>query len=94
MVIDCPYSGKVDPVKVKDVTQALLDMGCYEVSLGDTVGTGNPTTIRKLLHAVLEGTGIPASALAVCLSFPSVAHDPTDWLPPGPLSRHVRDGRL
>ena len=60
MVIDCPYSGKVDPVKVKDVTQALLDMGCYEVSLGDTVGTGNPTTIDKLLRTVLDG-GIPAA---------------------------------
>lgn len=67
MVIDCPYSGKVDPVKVKDVTQALLDMGCYEVSLGDTVGTGNPTTIDKLLRTVLDG-GIPAAVLAVRLS--------------------------
>ncbi|RPD74187.1 aldolase [Lentinus tigrinus ALCF2SS1-7] len=63
VVIDCPYSGKVDPVKVKDVSQALLDMGCYEVSLGDTVGTGNPTTVGKLLRTVLGG-GIPASVLA------------------------------
>ncbi|RDX45520.1 aldolase [Lentinus brumalis] len=63
VVIDCPYSGKVDPVKVKDVTQALLDMGCYEVSLGDTVGTGNPTTVGKMLRTVLDG-GIPASVLA------------------------------
>ena len=80
VVIDCPYSGHVDPVSVKGVTQALLDMGCYEVSRGDTVGTGNPPTIRKLLHAVLEGTGIPASALAVCLLFPLTAHALTDWL--------------
>lgn len=64
VVIDCPYSGKVDPVKVKEVTQALLDMGCYEVSLGDTVGTGNPTTVGRLLKTVLDG-GIPASVLAV-----------------------------
>ena len=64
VVVDCPYSGKVDPVKVKEVTQTLLDMGCYEVSLGDTVGTGNPTTIGKLLRTVLDG-GIPSSVLAV-----------------------------
>ena len=65
-MIDCPYSGKVDPVKVKDVSQALLDMGCYEVSLGDTVGTGNPTTVGTLLHTVIGGSGgIPASKLAV-----------------------------
>ncbi|KAI0800084.1 aldolase [Fomes fomentarius] len=63
VVIDCPYSGTVDPVKVKEVTQALLDMGCYEVSLGDTVGTGNPTTVGRLLQTVLDG-GIPASVLA------------------------------
>ncbi|KAI0357887.1 aldolase [Trametes cingulata] len=65
VVIDCPYSGKVDPKKVKSVSQALLDMGCYEVSLGDTVGTGNPTTIERLLETVIEGSdGIPASKLA------------------------------
>ncbi|KAI0654167.1 aldolase [Cubamyces menziesii] len=65
VVIDCPYSGKVDPAKVKDVSQALLDMGCYEISLGDTVGTGNPTTVGTLLHTVIGGSsGIPASKLA------------------------------
>ncbi|KAI0640417.1 aldolase [Trametes meyenii] len=65
VVIDCPYSGKVDPANVKSVSQALLDMGCYEVSLGDTVGTGNPTTVDRLLRTVIEGTGgIPASKLA------------------------------
>ncbi|KAI9070366.1 aldolase [Trametes sanguinea] len=63
VVIDCPYSGKVDPVKVKGVSQALLDMGCYEVSLGDTVGTGNPTTVDRLLRTVIDG-GIPPSVLA------------------------------
>ncbi|KAI0768288.1 aldolase [Trametes elegans] len=64
VVIDCPYSGKVDPVQVKTVSQALLDMGCYEVSLGDTVGTGNPTTVDQLLHTVVGSGGIPASKLA------------------------------
>ncbi|KAI0633997.1 aldolase [Trametes polyzona] len=65
VVIDCPYSGKVDPEKVKSVSRALLDMGCYEVSLGDTVGTGNPTSVRELLEVVLGGSdGLPASKLA------------------------------
>ena len=56
VVIDCPYSGKVDPVIVRDVTKALLEMGCYEVSLGDTVGTGNPTTVGKMLETVIGGS--------------------------------------
>ena len=66
VVIDCPYSGKVDPIKVRDVTKALLEMGCYEVSLGDTVGTGNPTTVSKLLETVIGGSSdIPPALLAV-----------------------------
>ncbi|KAH9937847.1 aldolase [Epithele typhae] len=64
VVIDCPYSGHVDPAAVKPVTQALFDMGCYEVSLGDTVGTGNPTTVNELLHTMLDKTGIPPEKLA------------------------------
>ncbi|KAI0061137.1 aldolase [Artomyces pyxidatus] len=53
VVIDCPYSGKVTPARVRDVTKALLDMGCYEVSLGDTVGTGTPTTVGRMLDTVI-----------------------------------------
>ena len=55
-MVTCPYAGKVDPHKVKEVTQALLDMGCYEVSLGDTVGTGNHTSISSLLETVMGGS--------------------------------------
>lgn len=40
-VVGCPYEGTVDPARVKDVTMELLKMGCYEVSLGDTIGVGN-----------------------------------------------------
>lgn len=66
VVIECPYSGTVDPVKVKDVSKALLDMGCYEVSLGDTVGVGTPTTVRSMLETVMGGAqGLPAPKLAV-----------------------------
>ena len=70
VVISCPYSGKVDPATVKSVSKALIDMGCYEVSLGDTVGTGTPTTVRSMLETVMSGAdGIPAKRLAVGLAF-------------------------
>lgn len=64
VVISCPYSGKVEPQKVKEVSKALLDMGCYEVSLGDTVGTGNPATIQTMLETVMGGSGVPSEKLA------------------------------
>ena len=68
VVVTCPYAGKVDPHKVKEVTQALLDMGCYEVSLGDTVGTGNHTSISSLLETVMGGSNpIQPQKLAVSL---------------------------
>lgn len=46
--VGCPYEGvNTDPERVLHVTRALLGMGCYEVSLGDTIGTGNPaSTVR------------------------------------------------
>ncbi|KAH9034997.1 aldolase [Lactarius pseudohatsudake] len=53
VVITCPYSGKVDYNKVRDVTKELLDMGCYEVSLGDTTGMGNPTSVNEMLNVTL-----------------------------------------
>jgi hydroxymethylglutaryl-CoA lyase len=53
VVITCPYSGNVDYKRVRDVTKELLDMGCYEVSLGDTTGTGNPTRVEEMLSVTL-----------------------------------------
>lgn len=53
VVITCPYSGKVDYRRVRDVAKELLEMGCYEVSLGDTTGTGNPTSVGDMLDAVV-----------------------------------------
>ncbi|KAI0080471.1 aldolase [Panus rudis PR-1116 ss-1] len=65
VVISCPYYGDVLPKDVKNVTKALLDMGCYEVSLGDTVGMGNPTTVSRLLETIMGGANaIPADKLA------------------------------
>lgn len=41
-VMGCPYEGEIDPKMVAKVTDELFAMGCYEVSLGDTIGTGTP----------------------------------------------------
>lgn len=62
-IFACPYDGPTDPSKVLDVTRALLDRGCFEVSLGDTVGVGTPAQVRTLLNVLLKG-GIPISRLA------------------------------
>lgn len=45
-VVGCPVEGKVHPSKVAYVAKKLLDMGCYEISLGDTIGVGTPGKIR------------------------------------------------
>ncbi len=49
----CPYDGPTPPTSVARVTKALLDFGCYEVSLGDTTGKATPETTRAMLDAVL-----------------------------------------
>ncbi len=61
-VTDCPYEGPVAPAKVAEVAEKLLAMGCYEISLGDTIGHGRPETIAAMLDAVLEV--VPAELLA------------------------------
>ena len=61
-VTDCPYDGPVAPASVARVAAALRDMGCYEISLGDTIGQGTPQTIRAMLEAVLAE--VPAERLA------------------------------
>ena len=51
-IVECPYEGKISPESVLKVASQLLDMGCYEVSLGDTIGKGTPKTIEKLLKVL------------------------------------------
>jgi hydroxymethylglutaryl-CoA lyase len=51
-VLGCPFDGAVKPQAVVDVAKALWDLGCYEVSLGDTIGVGTPMKARHLLRAV------------------------------------------
>ena len=65
MVISCPYDGPTPPTTVAEVTQSLLDMGCYEISLGDTNGSGTPASVSKLLTTILNKPySIPVKKLA------------------------------
>ena len=61
-VVRCPYDGDVAPGAVVSVAQWLVEQGCYEVSLGDTIGAGTPAHIRALLQAC--GTSLPIQSLA------------------------------
>ncbi|WP_016855343.1 hydroxymethylglutaryl-CoA lyase [Halomonas smyrnensis] len=51
-VLGCPYEGEIAPARVAEVARALHEMGCYEVSLGDTIGTGTPLKAKRMLEAV------------------------------------------
>jgi hydroxymethylglutaryl-CoA lyase len=53
-VVGCPYEGLIDPAKVAEVSKSLLGMGCYEVSLGDTIGVGTPSAIVNMLEECLK----------------------------------------
>jgi len=62
-VIDCPYEGAITPQAVTAVARALRDMGCYEISLGDTIGTGTPARVQAMINAV--SAVVPVAELAV-----------------------------
>ena len=53
-VAGCPYQGDVDNYRIKDIASALLSMGCYEVSLGDTIGVATPEVTERLLTELLR----------------------------------------
>lgn len=59
----CPYEGDVPPDKVLEVAARLLDVGCYEVSIGDTIGVGTPMQVQGLIHLLLQV--IPKSKIAM-----------------------------
>ena len=59
-VMGCPYQGEIDPAIVNDVSQTLIKMGCYEISLGDTIGIGTPQLTSELFDAVK----LPSEVLA------------------------------
>jgi hydroxymethylglutaryl-CoA lyase len=62
-VLGCPYEGEVAPEAVRSVAAALATMGCYEVSLGDTIGTGTPLHARRTVEAV--AAAVPVQRLAL-----------------------------
>jgi len=59
----CPYEGTVKPAKVMEVARRLLEVGCHEISIGDTIGVGVPSQVTDLMGQLKED--VPASALAV-----------------------------
>lgn len=61
-VLGCPYEGEIAPEKVAEVANTLYQMGCYEISLGDTIGTGTPLNAKRMLEAVSHD--IPMTHLA------------------------------
>ena len=62
-VVGCPFDGAVAPEQVAHVSKQLLEMGCYEVSLGDTIGVGTAGSIGAMLDAVLAE--VPAEQVAI-----------------------------
>jgi hydroxymethylglutaryl-CoA lyase len=62
-VLGCPFDGEVKPQAVVDVARMLWDLGCYEISLGDTIGVGTPVKARQLLCAVAGS--VPMAKLAM-----------------------------
>ncbi|WP_229667777.1 hydroxymethylglutaryl-CoA lyase [Oceanisphaera marina] len=61
--LDCPYEGPITPAAVARVASALYQLGCTEISLGDTLGTGTPKRVLAMLHAVSQE--VPMAQLAV-----------------------------
>ena len=62
-VLGCPYQGDVAPEQVATLTKQLFEMGCYEISLGDTIGVGTPNKVKKMLEIVAHD--LPMDQLAV-----------------------------
>ncbi|XP_033835050.1 3-hydroxy-3-methylglutaryl-CoA lyase, cytoplasmic [Periophthalmus magnuspinnatus] len=62
-VLGCPHEGYTEPAKVAEVARRLYDLGCYEISLGDTIGVGTPGSMSKMLQSVIKE--VPPQALAV-----------------------------
>jgi hydroxymethylglutaryl-CoA lyase len=61
-VLGCPYEGDIAPARVAEVAAALHEMGCYEISLGDTIGTGTPAKAKAMIEAC--AARVPVERLA------------------------------
>ena len=62
-VLGCPYEGEVEAQNVREIASWLLEQGCYEISLGDTIGTGTPKATQVLIESVQQS--VPANQIAV-----------------------------
>jgi hydroxymethylglutaryl-CoA lyase len=62
-VLGCPFDGEIKPKAVADLARTLWDLGCYEISLGDTIGVGTPVKAKQMLRAV--AANVPAANLAM-----------------------------
>ncbi len=62
-VLGCPYEGEIDPQAVLEVSRRLLELGCYEVSLGDTIGIGTPGSMARLLDVLSADIDVRQLAL-------------------------------
>jgi len=62
-VMGCPYGGKVKPMVVASIARRLIELGCYEVSLGDTIGVGTPLQAQRLIQTVSKQ--VPIEQLAI-----------------------------
>ena len=69
-VVGCPYEGPIAPHAVAEVAQRLFEMGCYEVSLGDTIGVGTPASMQAMLSqtrtVMAGGAGSPSRRTSKC----------------------------
>jgi hydroxymethylglutaryl-CoA lyase len=63
-VIGCPFEGAMDPKLTADLVKAFLDMGCYQVALGDTIGVGTPATFERLINEITKSTSIDKLAVS------------------------------
>ena len=62
-VINCPYENEISPIDVAKLSEKLLDMGCYEVSLGDTIGSGTPIKTKKMISECKDAVGVEKLAV-------------------------------
>ena len=62
-VITCPYENEISPVEVAKLSEKLVEMGCYEISLGDTIGSGTPIKTRKMISECINAVGVEKLAV-------------------------------
>ncbi|KAA8583884.1 hypothetical protein FQN60_015092 [Etheostoma spectabile] len=71
--LGCPHEGYIQPSKVSEVAKRLYELGCYEISLGDTIGVGTPGSMLKMLQSVMKEVPTNALAMGVCVVDSAVA---------------------